>query len=267
MSFTGERQIVNLIGQFKLHLLALHKSILTVHAYAYDLENFAHWFEETHNQPMLVDDLTQTALDEYFSDRHFTETARRRLISASRAFARWLYELSIPVSFEHEIHPENDQSLSEEEVDRLLAVIERRAVNQRHSSPARNRALILLLLEGLPVSEVIELRVQNLVDSSLYIHPEGSPPRQVPIREITREAVLAWMEECQSENKGCKSGLLFPGQNGDPVDRRTIMRLLQRISKEAQVEASPRRLRQTCIQRLYQEGVPGQEIAHRLGNF
>ncbi len=267
MSFTGEHQIVNLIGQFKLHLFSLHKSILTVHAYAYDLEIFARWFEETHDKPMLVDDLTQTVLDEYFSTRHSTESARRRLISASRAFARWLYELSIPVSFEQEIHPENDRPLSEEEVDRLLAVIETRAVNQRHSSPTRNRALILLLLEGLPVSEVIELRDQNLVDSSLYIHPEGSSPRQVPIREDTRDAVLDWIKECQSRNKGCKSGFLFPGQNGDPVDRRTIMRLLERLSKEAQVDASPRRLRLTCIQRLYQEGVPGQEIAHRLGNF
>jgi site-specific recombinase XerD len=267
MPLNANTSIIHLISAFKTHLIYLHKSSLTVYSYGRDIETIARWFEEVNGLAMTVSNLTHELLDQFYLQRHVTPSVRRRYWSAARAFSRWLHEESIPSPLEG-INPEEDHPLSDEEVVQLWETANNRAVNRRISSPARTKTILAILLEGLTVTEMCALRVTNLVEEGLLVgESDAVPPRLVPILDGTRDIILEWLEERQEQlaKLGVSSDLLLPGSINGSVTSRAIQALLVRVSAEAQVQATPRRLRLTCVQRLRQGGLPTEAISKRLG--
>jgi len=267
MPLDASSYIIHMISAFKTHLTYLHKSALTVYSYGRDMETIARWFEEVNGQAMKVASLTRELLDQFFLQRQVAPSVRRRYESAVRAFSRWLHEESILSPFEG-VNPEEDHPLSEEELFRLWAVADNRAVNRRTASPARIKTILAILLEGLTVTELCALRITQLDDEGLWVgESDNAPPRLVPILDFTRETIQAWLEERQAQlaRQGISSVLLLPGARGGAVTPRAIQALLVRISDEAEIQATPRRLRLTCVQRLRQEGLSTEAISKRLG--
>ena len=148
--------------------------------------------------------------------------------------------------------------LSQDEVSRLLHAAEhsrpasterRRTFQMRRPTAARDRALLLLLLDtGLRVSECARLRVRdvNLETGEVYVQPWGTgrktKSRHVYLGNASRKAIWKYLSQRETH----ADDLLFLTDEGRPMDRNSIRLLLAHMGKRAGVSnVHPHRLRHT----------------------
>lgn len=159
--------------------------------------------------------------------------------------------------------------LTRPEAEALLA-----APDQREWSGRRDRTLLLLTLQtGLRVSEVIGLRVQDVVlGSGAHVRctGKGRKTRCVPLRKETSVALRQWLHERDASPENA----VFPNAHGQALSRDGVEYLIEKHMASARVRCpslkskrvSPHVLRHTTAMDLLQHGVDRSVIALWLGH-
>lgn len=149
---------------------------------------------------------------------------------------------------------------SEEEVSRLLAVIDDR----------RDAAIFGLMVgAGLRVGEVIDLRVAHLTAPTeadglarLRVLGKGRKERIVWITPLTYAKVCGWLAvrpESQSDH-------LFLNQHRRPLSQSGVEHRLKQYCQQAGVQVSCHQLRHTFARRLAEQRMPVEGIGKLLGH-
>ena len=139
----------------------------------------------------------------------------------------------------------------------------------------RDHALFTMLYNtGARVSEIIDLRVENLIlDTSPSIHPTGNRRKQrsVPLWRSTVTLMRAWKRRSGTT---ASSAPLFPNRSGKAMSRSNVTQRLA-LAVEAAAEMnpqlnaqsiSPHTFRHTTAMHLLQSGVDMAVIALWLGH-
>jgi integrase/recombinase XerD len=255
----------------------------TLAAYARDLQDFTAWLAARGQTAQAA---TQADIEAYLVQcdaQGLAPATRARRLSAIRQFYAF--------AFEERLRGDNPalrirgpaparklpQTLSEEEVDRLLAAARR--LGRGEAERARNTCLMeLLYATGMRVSELVALPVAAARGRPelLLVTGKGGKERMVPLSPPAQEALGAWLalrdraEAARRADGRPASAYLFPsrGKSGH-LTRHMFYLLIKDLAVEAGVSparVSPHTLRHAFATHLLANGADLRAIQTLLGH-
>ncbi len=158
------------------------------------------------------------------------------------------------------------KSLMPSEVEALLAAPER-------DSPAglRDRAMLeLLYATGLRVSELIRVRIDDLVMDAGFLRTmgKGSKERIVPFGDAARKAIVEYSEQGRPHFDKHGDAHLFLSNRGRPMSRQSFWMKIVKYARQAGIKAqiSPHVLRHSFATHLLENGADLRSVQMMLGH-
>jgi integrase/recombinase XerD len=199
--------------------------------------------------------------------------SRARALSAVRMFHRFLlvenYSDTNPTSIIEA--PKTLRKLpavlSGREVELLLAAPRGDAAGE-----VRDRAMLqLLYATGLRVSELVAVRLRdvNLGAGYLLTMGKGSKERLVPMGEVARLAIEAYLASARAEqNRKGNSEFLFLSRLGGAMTRQAFWNIIKKRAVEAGIRSdiSPHTLRHSFATHLLENGADLRSVQVMLGH-
>ena len=261
-----------LLRHFEEYLVRSALSPTTVVNYLADLRAFTRWFAERHGEGVSLTLLTSEDVRAYRrylldEEKRAPSTINRRL-QAVRKFCSFAVKVGLmednPAAEVRlrEVRPTAPRSLGPDEVERLLEAVR----GKRPSLVKRDYAIIrLLLATGIKVGELVDLRLSDIRlgedGGELTV---GSDRRCIPLDAATCAALRDYLR-VRPASPG--DGNLFLSQEGRPISRRTVQRLVSAYAAEAGLKGvSPRVLRHTCAKSMLEETGDLATVARLLGH-
>jgi len=262
-----------LIKQFSDYLLVERGlSINTIISYKLDLQDFAKFIDEKTKKSLI--DLGHNDISLYLSylkDNKLASSSIDRKMDSLRTFYKFLsaerYITENPTAMIEPLRSWNKLPtvLSISEIQLLLD-------QPNISTPlgARDKAMLeIMYASGLRVSEVVELRVNDLNSEIGYIRcfGKGNKERIVPVGSKAIEALKTYLGSARSELSP-KDDWLFVNYKGDKLTRDGIRRIIQDIAKSAGIEKkiSPHTLRHCFATHLLEHGADLRSLQEMLGH-
>lgn len=228
------------------HLASLRLGQRSVTLARQHLHLFAAWYEAQFNQPFDPHTVTHYAIAQY--RHHILEEARLKAATwNSRHWAlgilcAWVNSDAMDgiAQKAHIQRSDMHRRLTDPEYHRLHEVLER---NVRAAVPIfkyRNaiseRAAVSVMLEaGLRVDEVHQLDKTDITlhERSGFVlvrHGKGEKERKVPLNDIARKALSAWIELRSDDNPA-----LFDGKSTPRLTTRSIQRIIEDLRAAARI--------------------------------
>ena len=271
---------MNLIEQYRTHLVKHDRSEKTIHGYTTDLVQFQKWLGK-HSLSKITEVDVRAYRDHMLKEGNSPNTINRRIASIA-SFGEWgssqggIFKGN-PAQYIKpvktiELAP---RWLNEEQKKKLLKAVE---IDLREAMDRYPRLWVLrkrdavivnvLLLTGLRVDELCSLKLSDLNLSErkgtlLVRHGKGGKQRVVNLHIEARKQLSEWLEvRPKVESDG-----LFVGQTGEGIRPRLVQRLVERYANLAGLEdVTPHSLRHTYARSLLDSGSSLQEVALLMGH-
>ncbi|HEY0143529.1 MAG TPA: site-specific tyrosine recombinase XerD [Thermoanaerobaculia bacterium] len=257
-----------------LDYLAIEKGLAknSLSAYRTDLRHFGHWLLE---QRLDLERVERLHLTKYFQTIRAAGISARsvaRALAAIRGMFRFLVA---------ERHLKKDptenienpklwtnlpKSLAPPDVEALLA-----APDRDTPDGLRDRAMLeLLYATGLRVSELINVRIDDLVMDAGFLRTmgKGSKERIVPFGDQARDAILEFMTKGRPELDTYGDPHLFLSRRGRPMSRQAFWMKIVHHARQAGIRAhiSPHVLRHSFATHLLENGADLRSVQMMLGH-
>jgi integrase/recombinase XerD len=257
-----------------LDYLAVEKGLAknSLSAYHVDLRHFGHWLGD---QSIELDRVERIHIVRYFQALRSAGISARsvaRALAAIRGMFRFLVA---------ERHLKNDptenlenpklwstlpKSLHSSEVEALLAAPE-------HDTPEglRDRAMLeLLYATGLRVSELIKVRIEDIVMDAGFLRTigKGSKERIVPFGDAARDAILGYLEKGRPAFNKYNDPSLFLSIRGRAMTRQSFWMKVSKYARQAGIKShiSPHVLRHAFATHLLENGADLRSVQMMLGH-
>lgn len=254
----------SLLERFVSHLKSQGKSQFTLVAYKKDLEQFVGFLttkEKTDIREVKKEDI-EGFIAKLLTDNYTKKSASRKLNSI-RTFFRFLkndrvveQNPSLDIS-----HPKYTQT-----PPRILSKLEYRALRDLAKEDPRTYALVEVLLQtGIKIGELAELRVPDIKEAAVTIHPYGKNiQRDVPLNKPAKKALEDYLK---IRNGNAKSDHIFITRTGQPLLIRNIRQIIDRCFREVEIEhVTVNDLRNTFIAHQLMNGASLEYIAKIVGH-
>lgn len=260
---TQQKTTRNLLPEFEASLGELGRSPSTVLAYRSDLEQLVDYLEK--NQVQLISDVQQSHLAgfrDYLLAQNYTPKSASRKLNAVKTFFRWLKDkgyISQDVSKDVS-HPETETT-----TPKFLSPMEYRSLRDVTRTDARIAAIVELILQsGMRISEVANLKLNNVKKDHLIVEAYATQPeRVIPLNEPARMAV----EDYLRDRPQTDSDYLFVSKNGKQLAVRNIRASIDRYMEKAEIPRySVNDLRTTFIVENLRRGVDLVTISQVAGH-
>jgi len=259
----AQESFQNLLQMFINHLEKEGKSPSTILAYRADLEQLLQYLKKvgkaTPDQVVQAD--IETFRDTLLSQKYTPKSVSRKL-NAVKSFFRWLIieKHSISNPAEYVSHPKIDTTMP-----KFLSPIEYRALRDVVRDDPRIKAIVELILQtGMRISEVANLKLENIRENELIIESHATQPqRTIPLNKPARAA----LDEYLAQRPKTNFPFLFVSKNGKPIAIRNIRASVGRYMQKAQMpQYSVNDLRTTFIVENLKEGVDLVLLSHVVGH-
>ena len=190
-------------------------------------------------------DLQERDLSPYTVDQYYRtlNTFFRWCVREGVLGANPIVQVRRPRLPKHIVH-----RLRSEQVMRLIEVVNETALHDR------NLAIVLLMVDsGLRVGEVVGIRRGdlNLQDSYVQVNGKGNKDRQVPLGEITKQALVRYLQVRRESD----SRYVFLNKTGSAMTVMAVQLVLRRLADKVGVERlHPHLLRHTFAKLYMEEG-------------
>jgi len=247
-----QETLKNLLPKFIEDLKAKGRSPSTVLAYRADLEQLVNFLLKR-NKPLTEqvrpDDL-EAFRDTLLAEKYTPKSVSRKL-NAVKTFFRWiLAEKMIQTDPSATVsHPKIESSLP-----KFLSQLEYRALRDVVRSDVRIAAIIELILQtGMRISEVANLKTENVKDGSLTVEAYATQPeRNIPLNGPAKVALDSYLVQ----RPKVTSPYVFVSKNGKPLAVRNIRAAIDRYMQKAEIPGfSVNDLRTTFIVENLKGGV------------
>lgn len=221
-----------------------------------------------------IDAVTVVELQAYVADqsrgRDLSARSVAKLLSALRSFFTYLQVKGLrrdnPVTLLK--RPKEGMILpsvaSIDEVERLLA-----AIDDQDPLGMRDRALFELIYScGLRVSEACTLAVSHYHTDSITVLGKRSKMRRVPVGDVARLWVDAYLQECRPQLVGPRLGekALFVGRRGEALTRQAVHKRFVAYAQAADLSITIHTLRHSYATHLLAGGADLRSVQHLLGH-
>ena len=241
-------------------------------SYAADLTKFGRYLADKDIDTEKVDRL---AIVRYFQSLRSSGISARsvaRALAAIRGMYRFL------VAERHLKHDPTEnlenprvwttlpKSIPPEEVEAIL-----RAPDRTTADGSRDGAMLeLLYATGLRVSELIRVRIDDLVMDAGFLRTvgKGSKERIVPFGEAARDAIVRYIEHARPSHDHFNDPHLFLSRRGRPMSRQSFWMKIVRYARDAGVRGkiSPHVLRHSFATHLLENGADLRSVQMMLGH-
>lgn len=257
-----------------LDYLAVEKGLArnSLSAYTTDLRHFGRWLLA---KEIEVEKVERIHLVRYFQALRTSGISARsvaRALAAIRGMFRFL------VSEKHlksdptenienpKLWSSLPKSLQPDEVEALL-----RAPERDSPEGMRDRAMLeLLYATGLRVSELIRVRIDDLVMDAGFLRTmgKGSKERIVPFGDTARDAIVAYVEQGRAHFDKHGDPHLFLSNRGRPMSRQSFWMKIVKYARLAGIRAhiSPHVLRHSFATHLLENGADLRSVQMMLGH-
>ena len=272
---------MNILEQYKEHLLNLDKSPMTIKGYVTDLKQVQKWLGADRSLE------TITAADvrgyrDHMIAIHASPNTISRHLAALASFGQWgadkagIFNENPALYIEPvEVATLAPRWLDKSQKRKLLTAIENDLREAKEIYPRlwliryRDAVMVRLLLNtGLRVGELCELRLSDLTlgerkGSVLVRSGKGRKQRSVALMNETRKELSEWLSVRPQVN----SDHLFVGQREGPLRPRIVQRVVARYAVKAELEeVTPHTLRHTFSKSLLDSGASLVEVSKLLGH-
>lgn len=244
----------------------------TIEAYSRDLRGFADFIARKSLKLNKIDIYKLTEYVRYLSKR-LSRRSLARNISAIRTFFKFLV-------LEGVIEQNPARLLEFPKVSRRLpGILNEREIELLLNQPSsltpigmRDKAMLeLLYASGLRVSELVDLRLNNLNLNVGYLKVigKGSKERFVPIGEKAVTAIKMYVTSARPRfDKGRGSPYLFLNNRGQPFSRQGFWKLLKCYARKAGIKKriTPHVIRHSFATHLLQNGADLRSVQMMLGH-
>ncbi|MBI2066200.1 tyrosine-type recombinase/integrase [Candidatus Woesebacteria bacterium] len=247
-----QEPLKSLLPKFVESLKEKGRSPATVLAYRADLEQLIRFLQGRNK--VLVDQVRPDDL-EAFRDtllaEKYTPKSVSRKLNAVKTFFRWLLAENhiITDPSANVAHPKIETSLP-----RFLSQLEYRALRDVVRGDTRIAAIVELILQtGMRISEVANLKLENVKESTVKIEAYATQPeRTIPLNSPAKDALNGYL----ANRPKADSPFVFVSKNGKPLAVRNIRAAIDRYMQKAEVPSySVNDLRTTFIVENLKAGV------------
>ena len=243
----------------------------TVESYMRDLSQFAHFV-------LLFYDAAPADVEAGMIERYMAwlyehgreKTSQARILSGIRSFFNYLLLAgdleSSPAEFIET--PKFGRSLpdilSTEEIDRIIAAVDRSTAKGR-----RDSAMLEVLYScGLRVSELTSLRLGDLFFGEGYIRVTGKGDKQrlVPVSAVARDKIQCYLDERPRKFAGADT--LFLNNRGKALSRVMVFTIIRDAAHRAGIDKtiSPHTFRHSFATHLLEGGAGIRQVQEMLGH-
>jgi integrase/recombinase XerD len=261
-----------LIDDYRDYLVFQRRlSPATVAVYAAEIRLFLSSLGESH---VPVEEVSVLQVESYLSrsrrQRNLTARTMARNLSSLRSFFVYLQTEGIrednPVELldSPRIGTRFPEVATVEEIDRLFESIDL-------SDPLglRDRALFELIYScGLRISEACDLQVGDWNPSFLRVVGKRDKMRQVPVGEIARDYVEAYLEQVRPSlvKAALSEKALFVGRYGHKLTRQAVFKRFEQYCDRVGLHAKVHTLRHSFATHLLQGGADLRSVQELLGH-
>lgn len=257
-----------------LDFLAVEKGLAknSLSSYATDLRRFGKWLDD---QELDLEHVERIHLVKYFQSLRGAGISARSVARALAAI-RGLFRFLVAEKHLTKDPTENlenpklwsslPKSILPTEVEALLA-----APDRTTADGARDAAMLeLLYATGLRVSELIRVRLDDLVMDAGYLRTigKGSKERIVPFGDSARDAVVRYIEGGRGDLDKHADPHLFLSRRGRPMTRQSFWTKIVRYARLAGITThiSPHVLRHSFATHLLENGADLRSVQMMLGH-
>lgn len=278
-------QLEKLINRYLRHLTVerglAKNSIL---AYRSDLTEYQRFLEEQSiGSPAEIAETTVLSFLEWLSrNRGLAASSVARILAAVRGLHRfWLIEGVLEVDVAATVKPPKTprklpKAIPLAAIEQLLAAAGPDPAGSLdaldHPVRLRDRAILeMLYATGARVSELVNLDVDDVIDSSLIrLFGKGSKERVVPMGSYAQRALDAYLTRTRPglAKLGRGTPALFLNQRGTRLSRQTAWQVIQdaAVAAKLEVEVSPHTLRHSFATHLLEGGADIRVVQELLGH-
>ena len=263
-----------------LDFIKLERSLSenSIAAYRRDMQKFLSFLKEAKIKegPLEIKANHVQAYVGYIHKSGLAKSSQSRMLSGLRSFYQYLvYEDYLDSNPANKIDmPKIAQKLpevlSKEEID-LLCTLE--FLGKEINEKTRNQLIIEMLYAcGLRVSELVELKISNIIWSEQFIKVlgKGDKERLVPIAPDTLKMIEAFLENTRGNYpvKQEAEDILFLNRRGNKLSRAMIFNIIKRAAENAGIKKniSPHTLRHSFATHLVQSGADLRSVQKMLGH-
>lgn len=256
--------LYDVISQY-LEYLELEKGLSsnTIDAYRRDLYSFAEGVEEIED----VDRLAINLFVRKLKERKYAPTSIIRKVASLRGFFKWADSMNI-------ISKNPASTLEQPKVpQRLPKVITLKEIEEMlHSnlSPLQTVIMELLYSCGLRVSELVNLKINDIDLSSKYVRcfGKGSKERLIPLGERAKTAVLNFLpyRDLAIKKYDLNSKKLLVSDTGRLLTRQDVYDFIHERGKIIHKNISPHTLRHSFATHLLENGADLRVVQELLGH-
>jgi site-specific recombinase XerD len=259
----AEEILKDLLPRFISFLEEKGRSPSTILAYRADLEQLLEYLQ-TKNK-VTASQVTQADIETFrdsLLNQKYTPKSVSRKLNAVKTFFRWMSQEKLTVAnpAEDVSHPKIQPA-----TPKYLSAMEYRALRDVVRDDARIAAIVEIILQtGMRISEVANLKVEDITDSELTISPYATQPqRKIPLNKPAKEA----LDEYLKSRPKTDSPYVFVSKNGKPLAVRNIRAAIDRYMQKAGIpDYSVNDLRTTFVVENLKAGVDLVTLSQIVGH-
>ena len=254
--------LTKILPQFIEDLKKKGRSPATILAYRADLDQLI--LSLTEKNKATADQIKKEDI-EAFRDwllmQKYTPKSTSRKLNAVKTFFRWLINQKVLV-----VDPSRDVAHPKLTIStpKFLSQLEYRALRDVVRSDKRIATIVELILQtGLRISEVANLKAENVKDSEIMIEAYATQPtRKIPLNKAAKMALDSYLVENPKT-----SSFVFMSKNSKPLAIRNIRAAVDRYMQKAEIgKFSVNDLRTTFIVENLKRGVDLVTISQVAGH-
>ncbi|MBR1776240.1 tyrosine recombinase XerD [bacterium] len=254
------------IGEY-LEYLELEKGLSqnTIDAYRRDLENFDDSLDIEN-----IEDVDRIMINSYvrkLKENQYAPTSIIRKVASLRGFFKWASAIGI---IEKNPASTLEQPKVPQRLPKVVSIKEIEEMLHNNLDPLQHVMMELLYSCGLRVSELVNLKINDIDLSSKYVRcfGKGSKERIIPIGETAKNIVKEYLAErdllIKKYNLTTKNFLILP--SGRFVTRQDVYNFVHAQGKIIHKNISPHTLRHSFATHLLENGADLRIVQELLGH-
>lgn len=253
-----------IIGEY-LEYLELEKGLAqnTIDAYRRDLSDFAQNVDD-------IDSINRTTINAYvrtLRERKLAPTSVIRKVASLRGFFKWAASSGI---LEKNPASTLEQPKTPQRLPKVVSLKEVEEMLHNNLTPLEHVIMELLYSCGLRVSELVNLKLNDIDMSSKYIRcfGKGSKERIIPIGEKAKNVVKEYLpiRDLLIKKFNLTTKNLLIKDNGHFVTRQDIYNFIHAQGKLIHKNISPHTLRHSFATHLLENGADLRVVQELLGH-
>ena len=253
-----------IIGEY-LEYLELEKGLAqnTIDAYRRDLSDFAQNVDD-------IDSISRTTINAYvrtLRERKLAPTSDIRKVASLRGFFKWAASSGI---LEKNPASTLEQPKTPQRLPKVVSLKEVEEMLHNNLTPFEHVIMELLYSCGLRVSELVNLKLNDIDMSSKYIRcfGKGSKERIIPIGEKAKNVVKEYLptRDLLIKKFNLTTKNLLIKNNGHFVTRQDIYNFIHAQGKLIHKNISPHTLRHSFATHLLENGADLRVVQELLGH-